>query len=135
MSIVLNRMKTKDVVKVMKYLGDIENVIALPSRDDMKEFIRLGFGIIAQDKVTRKIKGVILTYQTKERNVIAFFHVDEELRQKPIVRDMFKPVVKNFNPEVPTYIKAKDISTFKNSVEHVEDDLYLWVGDTSLWEQ
>jgi hypothetical protein len=129
------RMTAKDTVKVMKYLEKIDNVIELPSRNDMKEYIRLGFGIIAQDKISRKIKGVILTYQTAERNVIAFFHIDEDLRQKPIVRDMFKAVVKNFDKNLPTHIMASDISTFEKRVRHIEDDLYEWIGDTSLWEK
>lgn len=126
----LQRVKNVDARRIKEYLKD--TTAEVPDRKELNELLKRSYGVLCINKRTHKICGVIVTYITAERNVIAYFYVDEILRRKPIVREMFKAVTKNFSNDLPTYIKSKDISTFKNSVKKVEneEDLYLWVKET-----
>ena len=130
----LLRMKVKDAKKVERFLANTP--AKLPDSATLKDVIRKGFGIICRDRLSRKYKGVVLTYITRKRNVIAFFYLAPEIRMKPVVRDLFSSVVKNFNKELPIHLYSTDISTFKNQVKPLnEEGMYEWVGDLSLWEQ
>jgi len=131
----LMRMGAKDTVKVLKYLKDTGVEMELPTRTEMKNYVALGYGAIIRHKKTRKYAGVALTFETEGYNVFAFFHVQEELRRKPVVGSMFKAIIKSLNKEKPMLIESRDIHTFKNCVVPSElgENLYEWKKGWSKW--
>jgi hypothetical protein len=123
--------KTKDGRQIINFLKD--KVIEVPSNKELKQFITYGYcKLLVQQK---SIKGVILAYKTEERNVIAFFYIEKPYRGRTHTAKMFSPMFAFIDHDKPIHIVSDDISTFKNRVKHIEDNLYEWIGFDDMIKQ
>jgi hypothetical protein len=48
---------------------------------------------------------------------------------------MFSPMFAFIDHDKPIHIVSDDISTFKNRVKHIEDNLYEWIGFDDMIKQ
>lgn len=132
------RITGADASRVRRYLS--ENTTAyLYDVATLKGLFAVCTGVKVVNKHTKKICGVLVGYTVKDYNCIMYFYLNEELRMKPIVRDIFFPLMKNFNPLVPIKIWSKDISTFSKRVEQVyskeHGTHYEWTGGIKWAEE
>lgn len=123
--------KTKDTKRISRFLQDNTSAEVYET-DVMKEIFSKSLGMLVTNTETKKIAGVLVGHHTEEYNCIMYFYMSEELRMKPIVRDMFKPFIRYFSNGMPIKIWSDDISTFSKRVVFVEDDdlgdHYEWIG-------
>ena len=123
--------KTKDGRNIINFLKD--KVIEVPSNKELKQFITYGYcKLLVKEK---SIKGVVLAYKTEERNMIAFFYIEEQYRGRLYSAKMFSPMFAFIDHSKPLHIISDDISTFKNRVKHIKDNLYEWIRLDDILKQ
>lgn len=74
------------------------------------------------------LQGVWMSKEFDEYISLSFFYIKESSRYKKGMFIFFKYCFDKYTNGKPVYIKAKDVSTFKRFVEHVDDDVYRFKG-------
>lgn len=78
--------------------------------------------------VNGKMVGVYALQLEDDYLGISFMYINEDIRKSWLAFRFCKDLLWHAHKDKPVYLIAKDVSTFKNYVVHVENDMYELVG-------